>query len=50
MKNILTYADGLAVCADGISMPTVFWLCQSPPRPMATIGTAHADGRRSSAS
>jgi hypothetical protein len=34
MKIVITYADGLAVglacCADGISMPTVFFAMPTP--------------------
>jgi hypothetical protein len=40
MKNVITYADGLAVglafCADGMSMLMVFfWLCQRMSSPTA---------------
>jgi hypothetical protein len=29
-KNVITYADGLAFCADGMSMPTIFLAILTP--------------------
>jgi hypothetical protein len=30
IKNVITYADGLAFCADGMSMPTIFLAILTP--------------------